>query len=71
MATFKFDYNAPRWAKLGNFIKQRALWHSLVCNIVSDNGWLTERGVVVCEGTDDNVLKFKNEIECSINEYNN
>lgn len=70
MARLRFTYDAPRWAKFSGFAKRLALYCDVECKVEVTKGWLTEIGTVVCNGTDENVIKFKDKFELAIREYN-
>ncbi len=70
MATIKFTYEAVRYAKVSDYVKQLSLLCELECNIEVSKGWFTETGAVLCKGEYDNVIKFKNNFQNAIlNEY--
>jgi len=69
MAKIRFTYEAPRWAKTSGFVKQLALYCDLDCKVEIKKGWLNETGTVVCDGTNENVIKFKDKFELAIREY--
>jgi len=70
MAKYKFTYKAPRFAKISKFVKQLSLLCDVDCKIEITKGLIFESGTVVCEGTDDNVIKFKDEMDMAMSEYN-
>lgn len=70
MGKIKFNYQAPRWAKTKTAIEQMALLLDLDCKVIVSKGFLTEEGVVVCKGSDENILKFRDRFNSAIREYN-
>ena len=71
MKKIRFTYEAPRWAGAKGFIKQLALYCDLECKVEVTRGWITESGVVVCSGSDENLIKFKDKFESAMRGYNN
>lgn len=70
MGKIRFTYEAPRSVKLSVFVKQIALYCDLDCKVEVIKGWLTESGTIVCKGTDENVIKFKDKFKLAIYKYN-
>ena len=71
MITIKFTYEAPRWTKKGDFIKQLALYCDLECTVESSTGLLSENGLAVCTGELENINKFKKKFAEAVSNYNN
>ncbi len=63
-----FTYKAPKGAKVGGLIKQLAFACGLNCRIKVTKGWFSESGEGVCEGEDENVIRFKNMFESALND---
>ena len=70
MAKYKFTYEAPRFAKISGFVKQLSLLCDVDCKIEITKGLIFESGTVVCKGADNNVIKFKNEMDMAMAQYN-
>lgn len=69
-AKWKFNWEAPRWAKVGDAVKNAAIMHDLELTINISKGLLTEYGTAKVEGKEVDVQSFKLKIEIAIQEYN-
>lgn len=63
MGKVRFTYDASKFMKVGDDIKQLALYYDLDCKIATTRRFFTETGTVVCQGSDENILKFIDELK--------
>ena len=68
-ATYKNAWEAPRWAKVSNFIREAAFKYDLECKLIVDKGILRESGRFSVTGSSDNINKFKRIFGAAIRDY--
>lgn len=70
MATLRFIYDAPRWAKVGQALRDRAWIEGLEIDVQSETGWITEHGRVYVSGESEKVAGFATDIEWALRKFN-
>lgn len=65
-----FRYEAPRWARVSECVKQLALFHGLDLKIEFSRYWLKETGAFVCTGTTRDLGHFTDEVNQLLEQYN-
>ena len=62
---------APRWAKIGSFIRQGCIDHGLdLLSIDFEKGWIRETVYWKIKGTEQSISWFKTYVWNAINAYN-
>ena len=67
--TLKSTYSAPRWAKVGSFIKDLSYLYDLDCHVEVETGWLRESGRFSVTGEEEDIQAFKERFLHAVEDY--